>query len=165
MRKKVLLVDDSPTVLMVEKMILAKGPFQIVTARDGREAIEKAKSEQPDVVLLDVVMPNLDGLSACAAIRQQPETAHIPIIMVTTRGEETIQGRWKLIAAEDLRADGSVARYPWGSRPVGSIVVEGGSCYLQIMSGDVPSFGSGAQPAGEQMKAALNSERRSLPVI
>ncbi len=89
MRKKVLLVDDSPTVLMVEKMILAKGPFQIVTARDGREAIEKAKSEQPDVVLLDVVMPNLDGLSACAAIRQQPETAHIPIIMVTTRGEET----------------------------------------------------------------------------
>ena len=89
MKKKVLLVDDSPTVLMVEKMILAKGPFQVVTARDGREAIEKAKSEQPDIVLLDVVMPNLDGLSACAAIRQPPATAHIPIIMVTTRGEET----------------------------------------------------------------------------
>ena len=78
-------------------------------------------------------------------------------VRAPTRGEETIQGRWKLIAAEDLRADGSVARYPWGSRPVGSIVVEGGSCYLQIMSGDVPSFGSGAQPAGEQMKAALLS--------
>ena len=88
MKKKVLLVDDSNTVLMMEKMILAKGPYQVVTARDGREAIEKAKSEQPDVVLLDVVMPNLDGLSACAAIRQQPETAHIPIVMVTTRGEE-----------------------------------------------------------------------------
>jgi CheY-like chemotaxis protein len=88
MRKKVLLVDDSNTVLMMEKMILAKGPYQVVTARDGREAIEKAKSEQPDVVLLDVVMPNLDGLSACKAIRQQPETAHIPIVMVTTRGEE-----------------------------------------------------------------------------
>jgi CheY-like chemotaxis protein len=87
-KKKVLLVDDSNTVLMMEKMILAKGPYQVVTARDGREAIEKAKSEQPDVVLLDVVMPNLDGLSACAAIRQQPETAHIPIVMVTTRGEE-----------------------------------------------------------------------------
>jgi CheY-like chemotaxis protein len=88
MKKKVLLVDDSNTVLMMEKMILAKGPYQVVTARDGREAIEKAKSEQPDVVLLDVVMPNLDGLSACAAIRRQPETAHIPIVMVTTRGEE-----------------------------------------------------------------------------
>ena len=88
MKKKVLLVDDSTTVLMVEKMILAKGPFTVVTARDGREAIEKARSEQPDIVLLDVVMPNLDGLSACAAIRQHPETAHIPIVMVTTRGEE-----------------------------------------------------------------------------
>jgi CheY-like chemotaxis protein len=89
MRKKVLLVDDSATVLMMEKMLLAKGPYTVITARDGREAIEKAKSEQPDIVLLDVVMPNLDGLSACAAIRQQPETAHIPIVMVTTRGEES----------------------------------------------------------------------------
>jgi hypothetical protein len=70
---------------------------------------------------------------------------------------ETIQGRWKLVAAEDLRADGSVARYPWGQHPVGSIVVEGGSCYLQIMSSDVPSFPAGSQPTGEQMKAALVS--------
>jgi CheY-like chemotaxis protein len=88
MKKKVLLVDDSNTVLMMERMILAKGPFEIVTARDGIEAIAKSKSERPDVILLDVMMPNLDGLSACAAIRAQPETADIPIIMVTTRGEE-----------------------------------------------------------------------------
>lgn len=88
MKKKVLLVDDSNTVLMMEKMILSKGPFEIVTARDGVEAIAKSKSELPDVILLDVMMPKLDGLSACAAIRAQPETADIPIIMVTTRGEE-----------------------------------------------------------------------------
>ena len=88
MKKKVLLVDDSNTVLMMEKMILAKGPFDIVMARDGIEAIAKALSELPDVILLDVMMPNLDGLAACAAIRAQPETANIPIVMVTTRGEE-----------------------------------------------------------------------------
>ncbi len=88
MNKKVLLVDDSTTVLMMEKMILAKGPFDVVTARDGVEAIAKARSEQPDVILLDVMMPNLDGLSACATIRGDAATAHIPIIMVTTRGEE-----------------------------------------------------------------------------
>ena len=70
---------------------------------------------------------------------------------------ETIQGRWKLAAAEDLRADGSVGRYPWGQHPIGSIVVNGGSCYLQIMSSDVPSFSAGNQPVGEQMKAALLS--------
>ena len=69
---------------------------------------------------------------------------------------DTIQGRWSLVAAEDVRADGSVARYPWGRHPVGSIVVDGGWCYLQIMSSDVPSFASD-RPAGDQMKAALLS--------
>ena len=88
MKKKVLLVDDSNTVLLMEKMILSRGPYEIVIARDGLEAVAKAKSERPDVILLDVMMPNLDGLSACAAIRSNPETAGIPIIMVTTRGEE-----------------------------------------------------------------------------
>lgn len=87
-KKKVLLVDDSNTVLMMEKMILSKGPFEIVLARDGVEAVARAKSDQPDVILLDVMMPRLDGLGACAAIRAEPSTAHIPIIMVTTRGEE-----------------------------------------------------------------------------
>jgi DNA-binding response OmpR family regulator len=88
LRRKILLVDDSTTVLMMEKMILSKGPFDIVVARDGVEAIAKAKSEKPDAILLDVMMPNLDGLSACAAIRGDAETAGIPIVMVTTRGEE-----------------------------------------------------------------------------
>jgi len=88
MKKKILLVDDSSTVILMEKMILAKGPYEIVTARDGVEGIAKAKSEKPDVILLDVMMPNLDGLSACAALRNDEETAHIPIVMVTTRGEE-----------------------------------------------------------------------------
>ena len=69
---------------------------------------------------------------------------------------ETVQGRWKLVAAEDLRADGSVGRYPWGRHPAGSIVVEGGWCYLQIMSTDVPSFAA-QTPVGDQMKAALLS--------
>jgi len=88
MKKKVLLVDDSNTVLLMEKMILAKGPFEIIVARDGIEGIEKAKSEQPDVILLDVMMPRLDGLSACAVLRSDAATAHIPVIMVTTRAEE-----------------------------------------------------------------------------
>jgi hypothetical protein len=69
---------------------------------------------------------------------------------------DSLEGRWKLLAAEDVRADGTVARYPWGRRPVGSIVVEGGYCYVQIMSGDVPSFTAG-KPIGEQMTAMLLS--------
>src|SRR5688572_19886270 len=67
-----------------------------------------------------------------------------------------IEGRWKLLAAEDLRADGSVARYPWGRSPVGSIIVDRGWCYVQIMSSDVPAF-TATNPIGEQMSAMLLS--------
>ena len=70
---------------------------------------------------------------------------------------ESIQGRWKLLAAEDLRADGTTARYPWGRHPAGSIVVEGTACYLQIMSTDTPSFSSATPSPVEQMRAALLS--------
>ena len=69
---------------------------------------------------------------------------------------DTLQGRWKLLSAEDVRTDGGVARHPWGMHPVGSIVVQGGFCYLQIMSGDTPLFPV-EQPVGDQMKAKLLS--------
>jgi hypothetical protein len=83
-------------------------------------------------------------------------TVTLVLCSVTAANAQSIQGRWKLLAAEDLRADGTVARYPWGRTPVGTIVVEGGHCYVQIMSGDVPSFTTG-KPIGEQMTAALLS--------
>ena len=69
---------------------------------------------------------------------------------------DSLQGRWKLVSAEDLRPSGEVARHPWGQHPVGSIVVQGGACYLQIMSSDPPSFAA-EQPALDQMKAKLLS--------
>ena len=78
------------------------------------------------------------------------------LLLPITAAAQSIEGRWKLIAAEDLRADGSVARHPWGRTPVGSIVVDRGWCYVQIMSGDVPAFTS-TMPIGEQMSAMLLS--------
>src|SRR5213593_1665244 len=86
-RKKVLLVDDSTTVLLMERMILNKGPYQISTAMDGEEAVAKATAERPDLILLDVVMPKMNGFQTCRALRGREETRNIPIIMVTTRGE------------------------------------------------------------------------------
>jgi lipocalin-like protein len=88
-----------------------------------------------------------------------PMRALLALLLVSLAGPaaaETIEGRWTLVAAEDLRADGTVARYPWGRHPVGSIVVDRGWCYVQIMSSDVPSFAADA-PVGDQMKAALLS--------
>lgn len=87
MPKKILLVDDSNTVLMMEQMILAHGRYVLRTARDGEEAIERARSEQPDLILLDVVMPKMNGLDALQAIRADDQIKHIPVIMVTTRSE------------------------------------------------------------------------------
>jgi len=82
--------------------------------------------------------------------------ALVGLLLAGSIQANTIQGRWKLISAEDVRADGTVARFPWGRRPVGGIVVEGGHCYVQIMSSDVPAFTSG-KPIGEQMTAMLLS--------
>ena len=90
MSKKILVVDDSRTALMMEREILEKSTkYQCVTAADGQEAVEKAQQEQPDLVLMDVVMPRMNGFEACKMMRQQPSTREIPIVLVTTRGEES----------------------------------------------------------------------------
>jgi CheY-like chemotaxis protein len=87
-RKKVMLVDDSKTSLFMAQMILRReAAFDVVTAGDGAEAIEKALSEQPDLILMDVVMPRMDGIEALRQLRLHERTKAIPVIMVTTRGE------------------------------------------------------------------------------
>jgi hypothetical protein len=95
------------------------------------------------------------GSAASAA--PAPRTEPSPSAPGTSPAKPSLAGRWKLRAAEDLRADGSVARLPWGEHPVGSIVVERGACYVQIMSSDTPSFTAGSAPSNEQMKAMLLS--------
>ena len=87
-RKKILVVDDSRTAIFIESMILKRGPYDLVTAADGVEAVEKAVAERPDLILMDVVMPRMSGFEACQALRQREDTQAIPIILVTTRGEE-----------------------------------------------------------------------------
>ena len=88
-RKKILLVDDSSTVLLMEKMILSKSPYELVTASDGQDGYDKALSEKPDLILLDVVMPRMDGFEVCRRLRERNEMRGVPVIMVTTRGELT----------------------------------------------------------------------------
>ncbi len=86
-RTTILLVDDSSTVLLMERMILSKSAYDVVTAKDGLEGVEKARAEHPDLILMDVVMPRMDGFEACRRLRERDETRAIPVIMVTTRGE------------------------------------------------------------------------------
>lgn len=86
-KKKILLVDDSMTALMMNKMLLSKASCEIVTARDGREAVEKALSERPDLIVMDIVMPQMNGFEACKRLRSLDATRSTPILLVTTRGE------------------------------------------------------------------------------
>lgn len=86
--KKILVVDDSETSLMLSKMILKKFSFDIVTATDGREAVDQAIEERPDLILLDINMPGMNGFEALTIIRKTEGISHTPVIMVTSRGEE-----------------------------------------------------------------------------
>ena len=87
-RKKVLLVDDSATTLMMERLMLSHTSYELLTARDGQEAIERALAERPDLILMDVIMPRKTGFEACRELKQREDTKAIPVILVTTRGEE-----------------------------------------------------------------------------
>jgi CheY-like chemotaxis protein len=86
-KKKILLVDDSRTSLFMERMILGQGPYEFVTAADGEQGVREAVAHRPDLILMDVVMPRMNGFEALRAIRARPETQRTPVILVTTRGE------------------------------------------------------------------------------
>jgi len=86
---KVLIVDDSPTEVHVLSGFLKKHGFEVETAADGGEGIEKARAAKPDLILMDVVMPGMNGFQATRELARAPETASIPVIMVTTKGLET----------------------------------------------------------------------------
>jgi DNA-binding response OmpR family regulator len=87
-KKKILVVDDSKTALFMVTTILKKEPYQLLTATDGQQAVEVAAAEHPDLVLMDVVMPRMTGFEACRELKRRDDTKGIPVILVTTRGEE-----------------------------------------------------------------------------
>jgi DNA-binding response OmpR family regulator len=85
--RKILLVDDSDTVLLIEQMILKKEPYQLITAKNGMEGVAKALETRPDLILMDVVMPEMNGFEAVRWLRQHDATRSVPIVMVTTQAE------------------------------------------------------------------------------
>jgi twitching motility two-component system response regulator PilH len=86
---RILIVDDSPTQALSLTKILKKHQHEILTAKDGAEGVEVAKAELPDLILMDVVMPRINGFHATRQITKNPSTSHIPVIIVTTKDQET----------------------------------------------------------------------------
>ena len=86
---RILIVDDSPSQLMGIRRIVEKLGHEALTAEDGAAGVEAAKRELPDLILMDVVMPNLNGFQATRAITREDTTKHIPIVLVTTKDQDT----------------------------------------------------------------------------
>jgi DNA-binding response OmpR family regulator len=88
MKSRILVVDDEPDVLDLVTYNLARAGFQTDTAADGAEALRQARSTAPDLILLDLMLPEMDGLEVCKLLRRDPKTSAIPIIMLTARASE-----------------------------------------------------------------------------
>lgn len=87
--KKILVVDDSPTERHFLVELLSKNGYQVVTAESGEEGITKAKAELPDLVIMDVVMPGLNGYQATRTLTRDDDTKNIPVFVCTTKSQET----------------------------------------------------------------------------
>ena len=86
---KILVVDDSPTEIHQSKAMLEKMGHEVITAGNGRDGVKMAISEQPDVVLMDIVMPDMNGFQATRQIARGADTKHIPVIIVSSKNQET----------------------------------------------------------------------------
>lgn len=85
--RKILLVDDSETILQMEQMMLGSDGYEFIMARDGEEGVTKALDHKPDLILMDVVMPKMDGFEAVRRLRENQQTRLVPIVMVTSKAE------------------------------------------------------------------------------
>ncbi|PBJ82052.1 two-component system response regulator [Lysobacteraceae bacterium NML93-0399] len=124
---RILIVDDSPSQLMGIRRIVEKLGHQALTAEDGQAGVEAAKRELPDLILMDVVMPNLNGFQATRSITREPTTAHIPVILVTTKDQNTDR--------------------VWGMRQGAKAYLTKPFSEVELSEAILKTIGGGAQPA------------------
>lgn len=104
-KAKILLVDDEPDILEIVGYNLSQEGYQISTAANGKEAVAKAKSDLPDLIIMDVMMPEMDGIEACEIIRKLPELTNVIITFLTARNEDYTQ-----VAGFDAGADDYISK-------------------------------------------------------
>ena len=88
MPKRILLVDDEPNILLLLGTRLRSEGFEVITAKDGQVGLEAAKKERPDLIILDLMLPKMDGYKVCGLLKKDSRYAKIPILMFTARGQE-----------------------------------------------------------------------------
>ncbi len=91
MSKSVLIVDDEEATREILQIILEMTGYQVYSAEDGEDALEKVANHLPDIILLDMMMPKMDGLTVCRHLRDQPQTAHLPIIILSGNSFDRVE--------------------------------------------------------------------------
>lgn len=101
-RKKILLVDDEEYIIKMNMLRLVDLNYDVISASDGRDGFEKAEKESPDLIILDVVMPRMDGLQALVKLKSSPKTSRIPVIMLSGVGEKEALNKAMVSGAADF---------------------------------------------------------------
>jgi len=90
-RAKILLIDDDPDFVEATKAVLESRPYEVIAALGGEEGLKKAREEKPDLVLLDIIMPDIDGFQVCQQLKKDPQLSQIPVIMITSFSEKYME--------------------------------------------------------------------------
>jgi len=101
MTRSVLVVDDEPNIVLSLEFLMKKANYEVRVARDGEQAMAAIEEQAPDLVLLDVMMPNRDGFDVCQAIRAKPELEKVRIIMLTAKGRDVEREKGLALGADD----------------------------------------------------------------
>lgn len=97
---KILVVDDSPFIVEIVETILKDSGFEVITADDGEKALQKARGESPDVIVLDLMLPKMNGYEVCKILKEDEKYQHIPIIMLTARVNDDDEAKGKRAGAD-----------------------------------------------------------------
>jgi two-component system alkaline phosphatase synthesis response regulator PhoP len=103
-QRKVLVIDDEPDLVEMIRMALER-MFEVITAYNGQEGIAKARADRPDVIVLDVMMPEKDGFTACKELKEDPATASIPVIILTGVAEHFGRTKFHRLGGMEIEAD------------------------------------------------------------
>ena len=98
---RILIVDDEPNILLSLQFLMKKAGYDVRTATDGEQALAEIARDRPDVVLLDVMMPKLDGFSVCQRVKATPEWQDVRVIMLTARGRDVEREKGRTLGADD----------------------------------------------------------------
>src|SRR5439155_11211892 len=125
----ILVIDDSPTILKVVQLVLSKAGYNIVTASDGEQGVASARHERPDLILLDFVMPKMNGYQVCRALSADAKLREIPVVLMSAKGDQVGERFVKVLGIVDYITK------PFSPEAIAAVVTHSLDKYAQGPSG------------------------------